>query len=283
MDRAARFDGAAAARDRERFGRVYDPVGILPPDQYLALVLQATEGCSFNTCTFCDFYRGRRYRVKPPEEFRAHARAVREFLGDSLAMRRSIFLGEANAMAVPFARLHELMQIAQEEIGPLPMHAFLDAFTGHHKTVGELRALADLGLRRVSIGMESGHDPLLELVHKPSRAADVAATVAALKRAGVGVSLIVLLGLGGDRFAAEHAADSGRALAALPLGHGDIIYFSELVEHADVPYREQARAAGIRPLTPEELRAQREAIVAALPARPSGPSVARYDIHEFIY
>jgi hypothetical protein len=283
LERAAAFDAYAALRDRAAFERVYDPVGILPPDQYLALVLQATEGCSFNSCTFCDFYRARRYRVKSPSEFRDHARAVRAFLGDSLLMRRSIFLGEANAMAAPFARLRELMQVAREEIGPLPMHAFLDAFTGHRKTAAEYRVLAELGLRRVSIGMESGHDPLLAFVRKPSRTADVLATVAALKAAGVGVSLIVLLGLGGDRFARAHAADSARALAEMPLGGGDIIYFSELVERPDAPYAAQARAAGIRPLTPEELRSQRARIVTALPRTARGPAVARYDIHEFVY
>jgi len=37
------------------------PVGILPPDQYMAVVLQAAEGCAFNTCTFCDFYRDRSF------------------------------------------------------------------------------------------------------------------------------------------------------------------------------------------------------------------------------
>ena len=46
---------------------VYSPVGILPPDQYLALVVQATRGCAFNTCTFCDLYRDG-YRVKSAAE-----------------------------------------------------------------------------------------------------------------------------------------------------------------------------------------------------------------------
>lgn len=283
LERAAGFDAAAHARDREAFLRVYDPVGILPPDQYLALVLQATEGCSFNTCTFCDFYRGRRFRIKSAEEFRNHARAVRAFLGDSIDLRRSIFLGEANALAAPTARLEDFLQIARDEIGPWPVHAFLDGMTGSKKTVGEYARLGELGLRRVSIGLESGHDPLLAFVRKPANAAEVAETVVDLKQAGIAVSLIVLVGLGGDYYAAGHVADTIMLLNALPLGEGDIVYFSRLVTHADVPYAAQARMAGIRPLSDAELETQRGAIVGGLRFGAARPQVATYDIHEFVY
>ncbi len=77
LERAAFFNRARYQQDVLAYHQVYRPVGILPPDQYMAVVLQATEGCSFNTCTFCNFYRDRRFRIKPPEAFRAHALAVK--------------------------------------------------------------------------------------------------------------------------------------------------------------------------------------------------------------
>jgi radical SAM superfamily enzyme YgiQ (UPF0313 family) len=55
IERAARFTPQTARVDTAHYHRVYQPIGILPPDHYLALVLQPTEGCSFNTCTFCTF------------------------------------------------------------------------------------------------------------------------------------------------------------------------------------------------------------------------------------
>src|SRR5512139_1818918 len=39
---ASRFGAAAARADADRFGLVFGRVGILPPDQYLSLVVQAT-------------------------------------------------------------------------------------------------------------------------------------------------------------------------------------------------------------------------------------------------
>jgi len=179
IERAAQFDARAAKHDRQRFDAVYDRIGILPPDQYLSLVLQATTGCSFNTCTFCDFYAAQRFRIKSDRAFRTHVRSVLAYMGESIRMRRSIFLGEANALTIPFNRLVSLMTIVREEIGEWPVYAFLDVFSGTQKSVDEYRRLAALGLKRVSIGLESGHDPLLDFVRKPGAARDAVETISA--------------------------------------------------------------------------------------------------------
>jgi len=240
-------------------------------------------GCSFNTCTFCNFYVGQRFRIKTPHQFREHARAVRAFMGDSLTMRRSIFLGEANALAIPFGRLANLLAIAREEFGAPPVYAFLDAFSGTKKSIDEYCQLAALGLKRVSIGLESGHDPLLDFVRKPGAARDAVETISALKAAGIAVSLIVLIGLGGDRYAERHVSDTVAVLNAMPLGKGDIVYFSDLVEHESTPYPALARVADIRPLTADETNRQRQAIRLRLRFRRGGPIVSKYDIREFVY
>ena len=104
-----RWDWASLEADRARFQQIYTPVGILPPDQYLALVLQATHGCSHNACTFCTFYQDIPFRIKTPEQFRQHVAAVLDFFGPALAMRRSIFLADANALVAPMGRLRELL------------------------------------------------------------------------------------------------------------------------------------------------------------------------------
>ena len=283
LDRAGRYDAQAAKLDRQQFARVYDPIGILPPDQYLSLVLQASLGCSFNTCTFCNFYSSSRFIIRSPQAFREHAREVRAFLGDSIGMRRSIFLGEANALMIPFNRLAVLMSIAHEEFGERPIHAFLDAFNGARKSIAEYQMLASLGLKRVSIGLESGHDPLLHFVRKPSQSRNALDTVAALKTAGIGVSVIVLIGLGGDRYADGHVAGTIALLNEMPLSRGDIVYFSNLVERPGAKYSPLARAQGIHPLTTEEMKQQRQAIRSGLRFGMDGPTLSTYDIHEFVY
>ncbi len=290
LERGAQFDSAAARSDAARFAQVYRPIGMLPPDQYLALVLQATEGCSFNTCTFCDLYH-QPFRVKTPDEFRQHIRQVREYLGESILLRqRSIFLGAANALAIPMGRLVPLLKIVREEFSPLPgiqgmtgvgVYAFLDAFTGTRKSVADYRELAGLGLKRVYIGLESGHDPLLQFVKKPGCAADAVETVHAIKAAGVNVGVIVMIGLGGDRFAAGHVADTIHVLNRMALGRGDLLYFSDLVEEPGTSYPLIAAQQVIRALNREERAAQRAAIRAGLES--GEVKVSNYDVREFVY
>ena len=66
------MDTTALAEDAGRFLEVMGPIGILPPDQYLALVVRVTEGCAWNGCTFCSLYEGVPFRTKASEELRAH-------------------------------------------------------------------------------------------------------------------------------------------------------------------------------------------------------------------
>ncbi len=280
-----RFDGTSAREDADRFAHVYRPVGILPPDQYLALVLQATEGCSFNTCTFCDLYH-EPYRVKTVDEFRQHAADVRAYLGESLGLRsRGIFLGAANALAVPMARLAPIFEVLVEDADALRLgvSAFVDGFTGTLKTARDYRVLADMGLRRVYVGLESGHDPLLEFVRKPATARASIDTVHAIKAAGVSAGVIVMTGLGGDRFADAHVADTAATLGAMGLGRGDLLYFSALVPQPKTAYPLLAVNADIRALSAEDCRAQRDAILGAARFEGHGPRHSTYDVREFVY
>lgn len=282
---AARFDSARAREDAAKFRQIYSPIGILPPDQYLALVVQATDGCSFNTCTFCDLY-GSRYRVKTLSEFEHHLAALREWLGPSMGLRgRGIFLGSANALAVPMATLVPMFDAVARVFGRPRggIAAFVDGFTGTKKTTGDYHHLAALGLRRVYIGLESGHDPLLQFVQKPATGADVEETVAAIKAAGIHVGVIVMVGLGGHRYADRHVDDTARVITRLALESGDLLYFSDLVEEAATAYPRIAKGAGIRPLDTAERAAQRQAIRERLAFGDDAPKVATYDVREFVY
>jgi radical SAM superfamily enzyme YgiQ (UPF0313 family) len=147
--------------------------------------------------------------------------------------------------------------------------------------VEDYRVLAGLGLKRVYIGLESGHDPLLHFVKKPGQAADAIETVRSIKAAGIHVGVIVLIGLGGDRFAEGHTRDTLAVLNQLSLGAGDLIYFSDLVEAAGTPYPRIAAQQGLRALSADERAAQRAAIRNGLNL--NGVKISNYDIREFVY
>jgi Radical SAM superfamily len=283
--RCARFDPAAARDDAARFAEVYSPIGILPPDQYLSTVLQATDGCSFGTCTFCDLYHGG-YRVKSAEEFGRHVAAVRDYLGESALLRgRSFFLGSANALAVPIPRLLEFFEAMPGPFGggARPVNAFVDGFTGIRKSAGDYAELRRRGLGRVYVGLESGHDPLLAFVRKPATRDQAVETVRAIKAGGAQVGVIVMIGLGGRAFAGGHVRDTVSALNQMGLGAGDLLFFSELIEVPGTAYPLAAAAASVEPMPADERMAQAEAIRTGLVFEGPPPQLAKYDVREFIY
>lgn len=284
LDRIVTWDADALERDAAAFRTLYPyPVSILPPDQYGAVVVQITDGCWHNRCTFCSFYRDRRFRVKGESEVREHIDRIRTFLGVDLGRRRTIFLGDANALVVPTPRLRRLLQAVREAFPDLPMASFLDAFTGRRLTVDVLSELRRDGLEQVYIGLESGNDDLLTFVGKPARAADMLDAVRILKRAGIRVGIIVLIGLGGEQFAEAHQRDTARLVNQMGLDSGDILYFSELVEEQGTEYAQLAHQADIRPLNPEEVSRQVELLRGELHFAGRPPKLTYYHIRDFAY
>ena len=305
LERAAQFDVPEALESAEGFHTIYGRVAVLPPDQYNALLLQATEGCAYSGCLFCELYRGEFYGQKTPEQFEEHVTAAVAFHGEGLRARRSIFLGEANALALPQATLLESFRILNEHFElPRPeqehvpaswwlgsrtrfdgVSAFLDAFSGVQHTTTEFSALNELGLRRVYIGMETGSNALLRWLCKPATAEKVCRSVHVLNEANIAVGVIVLLGPGGHQFDLAHSQATVELLNEMQLSAGDYIYFSPLVIYRGSRYEEQTKALGIEPLSTEELSEQERRIRNGLrfDARRGRPYVARYPLETFLY
>jgi radical SAM superfamily enzyme YgiQ (UPF0313 family) len=288
LEKSAEFSQEKYQVDVSEYNKIYKSVGILPPDQYMSVVLQTTEGCSFNTCTFCNFYRDRPFRIKNPSQLRQHAVDVKEFLGDGLSLRRTIFLGDANAFVVPMTKLIPQLEVVHqiydvEALGGI--YAFLDGFSGEKKSIVDYRTLAALGVKRIYLGMECGSPDLLKYLKKPGRPDDVIQSVRSIKHGGISVGIIILLGAGGRTYFRRHVEDTISAVNSMDLDLDDIVYFSELIEKEGIPYVQDAFQNNLLPLTPAERITQGEEIESRLHFSETGgtPHISRYDIREFVY
>jgi hypothetical protein len=289
------WDSDRLLAEKDAFRSIYQPVGILPPDQYLAVVLQATEGCSWNRCTFCTLYRDRGFRIKSPGEFREHARQVRALLGSAIGLRKSIFLGDANALIIPQHRLLELLAIVHEEYPldhPHPgddhtlhgIYAFLDIFGAEKKTTDDYRLLREGHVRRIYIGLETGDAHLFRLLNKPGSPEEGVEVVHTIKAAGMGVGIILLVGVGGEQFARQHVQASIEAVGRMALDAGDMVYLSPLIVSGNEAYAHQMGEAGIRPLSEAEINVQLQALKSGVKSVTVGkPRVTLYHIQEFWY
>lgn len=283
LERARSWTPARLRAEHGRFHAAYAPISILPPDQYGAAVVQATFGCSWNRCTFCSFYQDRAFEVRPAAAFAAHVAAVRELLGRDADTRSGVFLADGNALVLGNARLRPVFEAAVAAFPERPLAGFVDVFSGERKPSEDWRELRSWGLRRVAIGVETGHDPLLAYLDKPGRADEASALVAQLKAAGLAVQVILMAGVGGRRYAEAHVRDSARLLERLPLGRGDLVYLSPFVVQPGSAYAARAVAEGLEALTPTERDGQVAALRAAARRAAPATGVALYPIDEFVY
>ncbi len=290
LGRVAAWSWTRLQAEATRFAAAYLPVPILPPDQYLSLVIQATEGCSWNECNFCTFYRDRPFRIKSLAALDAHIDDALAFVGRGITLRRSVFLADANAVIIAQDRLLPTLELVNRRLpmarGALDgIYAFISAPDALRKSATDFAALKVLNVRRLYVGLESGHDPLRRFLRKPGDAAHVVAAVESIKAGGLAVGLIVMVGVGGAAFRDAHLRDTVALVERLPLGAGDIIYLSPFVSDGSTPYDLDAATAAIAPLDEEAIRSEEARFKLALQplARRAGLRISHYDVREFVY
>ena len=191
-----------------------------PPSEADAYILQATIGCSWNHCTYCDMYREKDFRVRAlaetlvdlAEAGRHHGRDVEK-----------VFVADGDALVLPMDHWRPILARAREVFPNLRrVSCYAMARNVLAKTDEELRELKAEGLALLYIGPESGDDATLKRIAKGD---DAAAHVEAARRAhaaGMGMSVIALLGIAPERWE-EHAAKTAELVTNM-----NPAYFSAL-------------------------------------------------------
>jgi radical SAM superfamily enzyme YgiQ (UPF0313 family) len=182
-----------------------------PPSEANSLILQVTNGCSWNRCTFCEMYTQpqKRFRLKAQQEIESELAAVARA---GLRPRR-IFLADGDAMTLSVRRLKSILEAIRRQLpGVQRVSSYCLPRNLKHKTVEELAQLRSLGLELFYVGCESGDDQVLERVNKGENFASSLAALQKIKAAGAKSSVMILNGLGGSRYSEQHAVNSARLM-----------------------------------------------------------------------
>lgn len=184
--------------------RYVEPV-YRPPSEAGSLILQATIGCSNNTCLFCYMYRGKPFRVKSWERLKAD---IDEAAALAPGTRR-IFLADGDAFVLP-TRL--LARILDHLRGSFPSLQRVTAYASPpnllRKSVEEMRLLAEKGLAILYYGVETGDRELLAKIRKNATPEEMVEGCSKAKEAGLKLSVTVILGLAGKRGSIRHARET---------------------------------------------------------------------------
>ena len=280
----SKMDYSALQQSAKEFSNIYLPISILPPDQYMSLVIQLTEGCNYNQCTFCNFYRDRPFKIKSVNDLELHLSKVKSFFGKGINLRKSIFLADANAIAVPQNRLIEGLELIRNKFPQFNnYYSFIDVFTGFKKSIKDFKQIKSHGIKRVYLGVESGNNDLMLFLNKHQLNKDIIELTHNLKKSDINVGIILLIGAGGGKYSKEHLSDSIKLLAQLPLSKGDIIYLSELYE-TNSSYDKSMAVQNIPLPTRQEIRQWSNEFKSELKKQyPKDLQVSVYDINQFFY
>lgn len=178
-------------------GRLYRP-----PSEADALILQATIGCSWNHCTYCDMYRDKTFRVRSLEDSLADLDRAASACAEDV---EKLFVADGDALVMPMEHWLPILERARRLFPRLRrVSCYAMARNVLAKSDDELRQLSEAGLSLLYIGPESGDDVTLKRIAKGD---DAAAHVEAATRAhavGMQLSVIALLGIAMER-SDEHA------------------------------------------------------------------------------
>lgn len=191
-----------------------------PPSEADALIVQATIGCSWNHCTYCDMYRDKSFRVRALDEVLEDLDGAARAVGDEV---EKLFVADGDALVLPMDHWRPILERARRRFPRLRrVSAYAMAQNVLAKSEAELLELREAGLTLLYLGPESGDDVTLKRIAKGDDAAAHVEAARRMRAAGIEASVIALLGIGQER-AEEHA----RATAAL-VTEMDPAYFSAL-------------------------------------------------------
>ncbi|MFO7558332.1 MAG: radical SAM protein [Desulfobacterales bacterium] len=185
---------------------------IRPPSEAHSILLQATVGCSHNKCTFCGAYKGERFKIKPDEII------MEDLLFASKYCRQQtrLFICDGDALIIPQKRLlNILVEIEKQLPWVTRVGVYANAKSLKMKTEDELKELKKHGIGIAYMGLETGDDDTLKAVNKGSSAAHMIEMGRKAKKAGIKLSITVLLGIAGREGSEKHAIETGRVLSAI--------------------------------------------------------------------
>jgi len=164
---------------------------------------------------------------------------------------KTIQLLSANPLCMSYDKLAPILELINRY---LPQMEFIYAATRvtdiSNKSVEQLKKLKELGLREISLGIESGDDWTLDRIKKGYHAEDILEQCHKLEEAGVEYWMTFLNGVAGRSHSHEHAVNSAKIFSQckpMVVGTGGLTLFP------GTPLLEEAQRGEFDPLSEKDM------------------------------
>ena len=183
-----------------------------PPYEAHSVIIQATSGCTYGKCRFCNLYKDEGFRMSPLEEFEEDLEEIKRYQ----PYARRVFWTGANPFAMSYENLKlRALTVRDYLIKCQSMAMFASIRDIRDKEVWQLRKLRAMGINGLSIGTESGDDDTLALAGKGYTAADILEQCRKLDEAGIEYYFVYMTGLAGKGGGYRNAVNSAKLFSQL--------------------------------------------------------------------
>ncbi len=206
------------------------PEIIRPPSEWHSYYLPLTSGCSNNTCTFCNYY-GSRLQIRDENEVKREIDTVSLYIKNGIRLAgmpdivyiiahewngKGVFLQDADALVYPFPKMKLVLEYLNEKLPSVERVAtYATALDILRRSPNELEELRKLKLGIIYMGLESGDDEILRKIDKKMDSRQMIEAARKAKEAGILISVMAILGLGGTGKSENHALETARVLSEM--------------------------------------------------------------------
>ena len=202
----------------------YDEPLFRPPSEGRSIIIQVTLGCSWNKCAFCEMYTSKSFRARKEEDVFNDIDSLLPY-ADSI---RKVFLADGDPLVLSTNRLIRILEKLKRSFPRLQrISAYASPNNLLNKTKEELQQIKYAGLSLLYIGLESGDNEVLGFINKGVNQSQMIEALNKSQSAGLNSSVMIINGVGGQKFSEQHAINSAKLINAIQPK-----YLSTLVLHA---------------------------------------------------
>jgi radical SAM superfamily enzyme YgiQ (UPF0313 family) len=220
-----------------------------PPSEANSLLIQATVGCPHNKCTFCMVYKnGPKFRIRSVEEIKSELLWAKNNYKNNF---KTVFFPSGNTIVMKTDDLIEICRYTRE------LFPYVERITVYgsaqyiiKKSIIEWNKIANAGLSRIHVGLESGDDIILKKVNKGSTAEIQEKAGLIIKQVGIQLSEYVILGLGGKERTSEHIKSTIEVLNNID---PDFIRIRTFLPKVNTPILNDIKSGVFKILNPHEV------------------------------
>lgn len=226
---------------------------IRPPSEAESLLLQVTNGCTWNKCKFCQLYRGTKFKAYSADSIKADIdnmvvladrvrryrsadgiwdieglnRQLQSYDGDELQCfymianwliggGENVFLQDGNTTALSSGRLTDVLVYLKQAFPSIKrITSYGRAENLSRVSAEEFAELKAAGLDRIHSGFETGSDAVLKKINKGVTADQEITAGRNVKAGGIELSVYFMPGVGGRELTVENAVGTAEVINAV--------------------------------------------------------------------